>query len=510
VRMRSSRRRPPLRAALGAAVVLLAVAGCRGGAVDAVPDPPARVGGTLRVALDTDPVSVTPLGGGDAAGLVVERNVFAGLVDVDPATLHPVPAIARRWKVSADRRTYTFTLRGDVVFQGGAGPVTAETFVRDWTLLCSPEVASPNASVLRPLEGFPECSAGSGVLTGVRALGPQTLQVRLRAPYRNFVASLGDPATWAFPPDLNDTPAGRAAFEQAPLGAGPFEVTTITRTQRPVGKAETPGLVVLQRNPVYYGPAPRLNRVELPVMAAGEHPARVFKQYRARRIDVLAVPPELVDIVRADPGLRGQLIGYPRLELTYLRAPRGAPAGQRRAVAHALNPRRVVTLSLGKFGLAADGIVPVGTPGYVPEVAPPAVPTEGSFGPIVVDRPSDPLLAPIADATATVLGESGLEARVAQGGPWEVEVRALPYPSPEAAIGPFATVTPATRAEYGRLLATGDGDVQVQLQREILGQAAIVPIAFGQTELLLAERVAGFRFDGMGIPRLADAWIRRG
>jgi hypothetical protein len=486
---------------------MLVAAGCRSGPVAAVLDGAPREGGTLRIALDVDPVSVTPLGGGDAAGHLVERNVFAGLVDIEPDTLRVVPSIAQSWKVSRDRRTFTFQLRDDVEFQRGGGPVTAETFVRDWALLCSPEVGSPNASVLRPVEGFAECAAGSGFLTGVRALSPRTLEVRLSAPYRNFVTSLGDPATWAFPPDRNDTPTERAEFELDPVGAGPFQVRTFIRTQRPPGKAVTPGLVVLARNPGYFGPRPRVARVELPVASAAEHPARVFKLYRSGALDVLGVPPALVDIVRADPGLRDQLIGYPKLELTYLRAGRGVSRAERRGVANALNPRRVVSLALGKFGQAADGIVPLGTPGYVPEAGPPRVQRPGSFAMITVVRPSDPLLAPIADAVAEVLTQNGLDAEVADDGNWRVETRSLRSPAPEAAIAPFAGVTPQTRRLYARFLATGDDDVQVDLQRAILEESVIVPIAFGQAELLAASRVAGFHFDGMGAPQLRLAWL---
>jgi ABC-type oligopeptide transport system substrate-binding subunit len=99
-------------------------------------------------------VSVTPLYGGDAAGIVVERNVFAGLVDADPSTLRTVPSIARSWSSSADGRRFTFHLRAGVSFGSGAGPVTADTFVQDWALLCSRPVASPNAAVLSSVAGY--------------------------------------------------------------------------------------------------------------------------------------------------------------------------------------------------------------------------------------------------------------------------------------------------------------------------------------------------------------------
>ena len=51
-------------------------------------------------------------------------------------------------------------------------------FVRDWSLLCSPAMASPNAAVLSAVSGYDECRNG-GALSGVRAASPLTLVVTL-------------------------------------------------------------------------------------------------------------------------------------------------------------------------------------------------------------------------------------------------------------------------------------------------------------------------------------------
>src|SRR5438309_166362 len=82
---------------------------------------------------------------------------------------------------------------------------------------------------------------------------PLTLVVSLSRPVRDFPSPLLDPATWAFPPQLAATAAARAAYERAPVGAGPFQVESIVHSQRPAGRAPVPGEVVLTPNPGYFG-----------------------------------------------------------------------------------------------------------------------------------------------------------------------------------------------------------------------------------------------------------------
>ena len=147
--------------------------------------------------------------------------MFAGLFDTDPSTLRTVPVIARSWSSTPDARTYTFRLRSHVSFPGGAGAVTAATFAADWRLLCSPRVASPNAAVLEPVSGYAACASGRARSRECAPPGRDSGR-RLSRPVNDFPAMLVDPATWAFPPQLSATAGDRAAFERAPVGAGPF------------------------------------------------------------------------------------------------------------------------------------------------------------------------------------------------------------------------------------------------------------------------------------------------
>ena len=499
---------------LASAVVLLLLAGCgRGAAVPASSQPKPIDGGTLRYALLADPVSVTPLRGGDEAGLIVERNVFAGLVDVDPGTLEVVPSIARSWSASGDGRTFTFRLRSGVRFQDGAGVVTADTFVRDWSLLCSPAIASPNAALLSAVSGYDECRHG-GALTGVRATAPLTLVVTLDRPFHDFVTVLTDPATWAFPPDQVSTPAGLAAFEQHPVGAGPFAVASWTRGTAVPGKKIVRGNIVLDRYSDYFGRPAHLQQVILPVVDAA-NPAASFGRYRSHRLDVLELAASQVDVVRADPTFSRQLVGYPRLQLIALvaTAPGTSSVAQRTALAVAIDPVSVVNDVFGKAGQTADGLVPMGMPGFLPGVAPQPLPDPSAppIGKVVLQSPTQPLLQAMADSLVRQLRHAGVEVSVADGGNYELRVLNAGYPSPDALLAPITAATGAPAGPIDVARAAADpgerAALYVEAERRLISSRIVMPIAYGQTQLLVAPRVRDLLYDALGAPRLAAAWL---
>jgi ABC-type transport system substrate-binding protein len=500
--------------ALLVVVVVMLAAGCgRGAAIPASSQPRPVDGGTLRYALLADPASVTPLRGGDEAGLIVERNVFAGLVDVDPGTLEVVPSIARSWSASGDGRSFTFHLRSGVRFQDGAGAVTAETFVRDWSLLCSPATASPNAAVLSAVSGYDACRHG-GALSGVRAAGPLTLVVTLDRPFRDFATVLTDPATWAFPPDRVSTPGGLAAFESNPVGAGPFQIASWRRGEAVAGKKIERGEVVLDRYPGYFGRPAHLQRVDLPVVDAANL-ADSFARYRSRGLDVLELAATRVDVVLADLTFSRQLIRYPRLQLIALVAtdPRTSSVQQRAALAVAIDPSAIVTDVFGKAGQTADGLVPVGMPGFLPGVAPQPLPDPSAppIGKVVLQRPTQPLLQAMADSLVHRLGHAGVEVSVAGSGDYELRVLDAGYPSPDALL---ARITAATGAPAGLLDAAraaadpgARAALYVEAERRLISARIVIPIAYGQTQLLVASRVHDLLYDARGGPRLAAAWL---
>jgi oligopeptide transport system substrate-binding protein len=81
---------------------------------------------------------------------------FDGLVEYDPKTLEPIPAIAERWEVNADSSEFVFHLRRNARWSNGDAITTAD-FVYSLRRGLSPELASRNASLayyIKYAQGF--------------------------------------------------------------------------------------------------------------------------------------------------------------------------------------------------------------------------------------------------------------------------------------------------------------------------------------------------------------------
>ena len=64
----------------------------------------------------------------------VVRAIIEGLTATDPRTLEAVPAVAEKWVVSDDGKTWRFQLRKDAVWSNGR-PVTPNDFIHAWNRL---------------------------------------------------------------------------------------------------------------------------------------------------------------------------------------------------------------------------------------------------------------------------------------------------------------------------------------------------------------------------------------
>ena len=124
--------------------------------------------------------------------------LFEGLVIKNPYTLEVEPAVAERWEISEDGRTYTFHLRDNATWSNG-DPVTAEDFEWSWMRILTPELGSEYNYNLFPIVNAEPYA--NGVIddfsqVGVKAIDSQTLEVQLNEPTPYFLQLLDHYSTF--------------------------------------------------------------------------------------------------------------------------------------------------------------------------------------------------------------------------------------------------------------------------------------------------------------------------
>lgn len=133
-------------------------------------------------------------------------QLYNGLVQLD-TTMQVQPAIAKKWTVSADGLTYTFTLRDDVRFHNGR-TVTASDFEYSFGRIIDPSVASPGAWIFNGVDSF-------------KALDDSTFSIKLKAPFAPFLSQLS--MTYCSVVPREEVERYGKDFREHPCGTGPFK-----------------------------------------------------------------------------------------------------------------------------------------------------------------------------------------------------------------------------------------------------------------------------------------------
>ncbi len=151
------------------------------------------------------------------------------------------PDLAEKWDISADGKTYTFTLRKGVKFHSGRGLVAADvkyTFER----LVDKATASPNAGTLSSMEG-------------VAAPDDTTVVITLKQADASFLTNLTHPETVII---NKDTVQQNGDLTKTADGTGPFKFKEYVPNTR----------VVLEKNPDYWEAGkPYVDGIEMTIAA---------------------------------------------------------------------------------------------------------------------------------------------------------------------------------------------------------------------------------------------------
>ena len=185
-------------------VSMLMVTGASGASMDKCP----AQGGTIRAAMAGSPPTLDFVTSFAAQARDMGVYLYEGLVTID-ANYDVAPQLAEKWTASADGKTYTFNLRKGVKFHDGS-PVTAADVV---------------ASVERFRAQSPR-KADLSMVSGARAVDPNTVEITLSQPSAAFVPLLAypGPAVAIMPKKLiEDVPAGKLP-QTSIIGTGPYRL----------------------------------------------------------------------------------------------------------------------------------------------------------------------------------------------------------------------------------------------------------------------------------------------
>ncbi len=307
---------------------------------------------TLRRGLGPEPDSLHIHRAQGLAAVNLLRDLREGLVTFD-MNGEPAPGVASSWEPLDGGLRYRFSLRPDAHWSDGS-LVTAEDFVRAWSLALSPATAAVNAALLKDVKNAEAVLKGELPVSelGIRALDAQTLEVRLERPVPWLPELLAHPVS--YPLHAEDAENSR----DAPVN-GAYQIA----------EWQPRSVIRLKANPHFHSAGDvHFQQVEyFPIEEAATELAR----YRAGELDVTETIPagrfdwlqeNLPNDLRIKPYLGSFWLGLNMKDPLL-----GSSSELRLALALAIDRATLVRVVLGAGELPAFGVVPPGTTAYQPQ-----------------------------------------------------------------------------------------------------------------------------------------------
>src|SRR5688572_5456404 len=141
---------------------------------------------TIRIATNIDPSTLDPRMSRNLENTTILHHLYEGLTRINLKG-KAVPALAEKYEISDDQKTYTFHLKKSVWSNGD--PLYAEDFVQTWRSILDPSFPAPNAYQLYVINGAKSAKEGKTPLQdiGMQAKDRYTLIVELEKPTPYFL-----------------------------------------------------------------------------------------------------------------------------------------------------------------------------------------------------------------------------------------------------------------------------------------------------------------------------------
>ncbi len=228
----------------------LALSACGGGATSqsSGAGAPGAASAQLIVARVKDAVGLDPATQTDGLSLTIAQEVMQNLVRFKPGGFDIRPDAATSWKTSPDGKTWTFALAPHLAFSDGT-PLDAKAVKFNFDRWRDSKNAYrgnfPFGYYASMFGGFDAKSA----IAGVDAPNATTVVIRMRAPSAPLLHDLAMPSFAIGSPTA--IAKGAEAFNQSPVGSGPYVVTEWAHDDH----------ITLTANPTFAGPKPAYGTV---------------------------------------------------------------------------------------------------------------------------------------------------------------------------------------------------------------------------------------------------------
>lgn len=494
--------------------------------------PATRAGGTLHMALSSEPDALDPAKTIQLIADSVNNHIYERLVYIGKDR-QPHPWLAEKWDISPDGKQITFTLRPGLKFHDGTD-LDAAAVKFDFDRILDPATASP-------------AKAQMGTLQSVEAVDSKTVRFNFDEPYAPFFTNIslgyGGIVSPTAVKKFGDT------FGHNPVGSGPFRFKSWDAGQK----------ITLERNPDYKNVrddeqnkgAPYLDAIEYRFIPEA---ATRLAALQSGELDISDVDVQQAPSIQSNANLQ-LIIWKDALDMDFLEYANKEPftdASVRKAIAYSIDRDSIVKTAWNGFANVNLNPIPTGVAGwdasvgqqngypYSLEKAKQALAdggwTPGDDG--VMTKDGKPLAftilvysnnEPAKSATQLIqsalnsigmkvdiqIMDFGSELPVLKAGNFDVDWMRWTWPDP--VIESLLWKSPGwtnqmNDPELDKLASAADGQLDAakriqavkDIQTYVLKQAYIAPIATDWILQAATAKVKGYQWDAVGYPTLID------
>jgi len=233
--------------------------------------------------------------------IVTELVFFGGLLAYGGQYGGPIPNLAAKMpEVSADKKTFTFTLRPGVKFHNGR-EIVADDVKYAWERVLLPATAAWGSAYFADIVGAQAMLKGrTKSLEGVDVVNSTTLRVQLENPNFTFLNAVSQPFSAPVPREEVERLGNQ--FGKTPVGFGPFRIESQDES------AQVARLVKF--DDYFWKGLPYIDEVE---MHWGSSDETLLLQLKSGAIGLIGdgIPGTLLGQVQSDPSLKPMAKGVP-------------------------------------------------------------------------------------------------------------------------------------------------------------------------------------------------------